>query len=1278
MSKTITLVLLLCLQTLLLLANVPVNDSTRVFNRHIIILVDQSANAQSPEIGRDIVSLLKDGAKEAGWGMVFAPINPATDEVSLYAFGLTGVHCYNILESKVQGSLTPDNYFETVSKLLIYRRTPLSGSGKDFASYCDGDIMRLFDGSDPLHEEMQIKSYIGPVSLSQYAQACALSRFRTKIPAKEYIMIAVSDFRSGIGDMHSSSDRLRIKELVGEQFLPDHDCNLTRGFDRQADTATEGLNIIKMTSKNHGGENGQVAVAYRIIPETLIGTSAYVASGIQIEQENYKGSKYDIRNIRIAFPHTSGTVAIDRIVMRTDNNGKTSATAMIAGSRKDAEGLYDATAQSYDVPDFSSFDLGAPFDEGVLGLGFILLGNTYNKDGKALLPFAFEAGQSIEYDNNISKTAPTMAYMTIAIILIVIIVAFLFWYDKKSYRDGMNAPTRLGLNIWPVSNSRYMDVSEMKVTDLDCWYWRGGTDRSRGILITGQVDYTPGRGAKKFARRIEYMIIDADDNPDFSFRPDGHEPNGALRKAGEWYSLDDAQAKSLQKDGKFEIQCIAYLENGVTPNFTMDNILKLQVKVRLSLVDAHGKVVAEQKDAIEKNYSFIVKPDIANSSLWMAFDPGTSGSCVAYGNGGLPDDQNYIHLAYNRTQDNKGAWKNESIFPSMIYIPGSSSLFDGTPVDAATEDMGNGQGGDFYFGNLAKIYGGSTNTFQSIKKLLGYTKAKDMLPITRTVNGVRHERKLIGEDLAHLVVKGLCNHFKDYITTDSDAIKNGGRDAFYGGYYAPGKPFSPSRAIVAVPNNYTMVKVQAMVNTIKRTGLFSEVHYIYESEGTLMTYLQHNWARLSKITNKLFVVFDMGGATINATAFRLKVTHGSDGNIKDVEVRTVSKVGFCVGGDDIDFALIKMTLAAVGLFDGADKKEADKQEKAFMKAHKRELLDMAFRLKLSIIDIHNNPNDPAADDVMASDDLLWGFISRTFAGMGTNLDDDKRDEVLAHFASERKTHRTLKHYVLDKVAEAVAELINGLDEDVNNCPVELILSGRSTLYPGVKDSVLSEINRSGKYRCQQEWDGFNDADGELDADKVKTCVANGACWYAMFSKFITMRHDIVTSTFGYLDIINDRTRFVPLIERNSQFDENGTCRPDRKLKPSEGLSYVEFLQLFGSNYDEIIDKDIKYKKTVLAKVMPQEIISRINAISIEVDNKDNFSYAIDIAGLTEPLTGNSTAKNADINDENSEAYVFATLQPDNDKKPAESNNQQTTSNAAKTTTQTSRGKWRRI
>lgn len=1247
MKKTILMTLLLCLQAVLLSANVP--DSIRMFDRHIIILVDQSANAQSPEIGRDIVSLLKDGAEESGWGMAFAPVNPGSDEVSLYAFGLTGPHCSSILASKVQGSLTPDNYFDIVSKLLVYKRTPFSESGKDFASYCDGDVMRLFDGSDPLYEEMRAKGYIGPVSLSQYAQECALSRFTTKTPAKEYIMIAVSDFRSGISDIHSSSDRMRVKELVGEQSLPEQNCMLTKGFDRQADAATEGLNVIRMFNIIQGG---QVAVASRIVPEALIGTSAYVATGIKIEQESYKGSEYDIRNIRIAFPHTSGSVAIDKIVMRTDNNGKASATSTIAGNREEAEGLYDATAQSYDVPDFDSFDLGAPFDEGVLGLNFILLGNTYNNDGKALLPFAFEASQSIDYDNNLSKTAPTMAYMIIAIILIALIVTFLIWYNKKSYRDGLNAATSLRLDIWPVSNSRYMDVSGMKVTDYDCWYWRGGADRSRSILITGSVNYSPRRWAKQFARRIEYMIIDADDNPDFSFRPDGHESNGDLRKAEVWYRLDDAQAKSLQKDGQFQIQCIAYLENGVTPNFTMDNILRLQVKIRLSLVDAHGKVVAEQKDSIEKNYSFIVKPDIENSSLWMAFDPGTSGSCVAYGNGGLPDRKDHIHLAYNRTQASDGSWRKESIFPSMIYIPASSGLFDGTSVEATVESMDGGKG-DFNFGNLAKIYGGGTNTFQSIKKLLGYTKAKDMLPITRTVNGVQQTRMLLGEDLAHLVVKGLCNHFKDYITTDADAIKNGGRDAFYSGAYAPGVPFTPSRAIVAVPNNYTMVKVQAMVNTVKRTGLFKEVHYIYESEGTLMTYLQHNWAQLPEVADRLFVVFDMGGATINATAFRIKVTLGSDGNINNVEVRTVSKIGFCVGGDDIDFALIKMTLEATKLFDYADKVEAEKHEKAFMRAHKRELLDMAFRLKLGIIDIHNNPNDPAADNVMASDDSLWSYVSGVFSNMGKELDDSLiRDGFLAHFDSERKTHKTLKHYVLDKVAEAVAELINGLDEDVSGCPVELILSGRSTLYPGVKESVIGEINRSSKYRCEREWDGFNNSDGELDADKVKTCVANGACWYAMFSKFITMRHDIVTSTFGYLDMINNKTRFVPLIERNSQFDENGKCRPDRKLRPADALNYVEFLQLFGSNYDEIIDNDIKYKKTVLAKVMPAEIISRINAISIEVDNKDNFAYAIDIAGLTEPLTGNSTAKNADINDENSEAYVFATLQPDNDDKPA--------------------------
>ena len=315
-----------------------------------------------------------------------------------------------------------------------------------------------------------------------------------------------------------------------------------------------------------------------------------------------------------------------------------------------------------------------------------------------------------------------------------------------------------------------------------------------------------------------------------------------------------------------------------------------------------------------------------NSSLWMAFDSGTSGSCVAYGLGGTPDRTDTIHMAQNLYQSIDGNWHKTCIFPSKIRITDDSAIFDGEMVEDAKEYK-NGKG-DFFFGNEAEMFEGA-NSFQSIKKLLGYTNMQEII-----AKGKR--RAISGGDLAHLLIKGLCNHFEEYIISNEEPGADIVRNLFYGGDYKKENAcFEPSRAIVAVPNNYTMVKIQAMVDSVKRTKLFKEVHYIYESEGVLMTYLQRNWASLSSIANKLIVVFDMGGATINATAFRLNVTTGTNqGHIytRNVEVRTVSKIGFCVGGDDIDFALIKLLLSAPGIKDKIAEKGSEKE---FMRKHKK-------------------------------------------------------------------------------------------------------------------------------------------------------------------------------------------------------------------------------------------------------------------------------------------------------------------------------------------------------
>lgn len=1220
----------LCLQNMMLFADT--TNNIKVLNRHIIILVDESAGGQSAAIGTSIIEMLTNGVTSTN-ECSFAPVNLATDEVSLYTFGLTEENWAKIRNGVREGRIQSSSYFDVVSKLLIYRRESLSESKKNLSDFCKENVMPLFDGRDALHLQMFNTDNPGPITLSQYSQECLISQFAAKYPAKEYILIEVSDYKSGIYDKHSSSDRDLIIDLAGENNEGEKSRIFTNAFEKQQQAILEGLNVIRLFNIRKGDV---IADIRRVIPEALIGTSAYVATGIQLEQKEYLGTKYDISNITIAFPHTSGMVSVDKIIMDIDNNNKNHISVALAQNKEEAESLYDSVKQSYIVPTLRDTDIKTPFNKGALTLSFTLLGSTYNKGGKDLLPFAFEAKQTIEYTSQISKKAPDMFYLAAAIIFLLLVLIFYFWNKKRRYQRGLNAPAKLEINVWPISNSRYMNVQNQQVIDYDCWYWLGENDKHRNIQITGQIFYDIPSNAKKFYPRIEYQINDVDQNPDFSFRPDGKDSEGLLQKRDEWYTL-----KKVNDDGSFEIICSAYLANDKTvPNFDSDNILKMKVIIRLSLIDENGVVVASQKALSEKYYSFIVKPEVKNSSLWMAFDSGTSGSCVAYGLGGTPDRTDTIHMAQNLYQSIDGNWHKTCIFPSKIRITDDSAIFDGEMVEDAKEYK-NGKG-DFFFGNEAEMFEGA-NSFQSIKKLLGYTNMQEII-----AKGKR--RAISGGDLAHLLIKGLCNHFEEYIISNEEPGADIVRNLFYGGDYKKENAcFEPSRAIVAVPNNYTMVKIQAMVDSVKRTKLFKEVHYIYESEGVLMTYLQRNWASLSSIANKLIVVFDMGGATINATAFRLNVTTGTNqGHIytRNVEVRTVSKIGFCVGGDDIDFALIKLLLSAPGIKDKIAEKGSEKE---FMRKHKKGLIQMVRRLKLYHIDLFNNPDNLSSDNVLASEDTFWAFVNTTFDKWGVALEEEKKGELWKYINQQRRTHTILQKYVMNKVADSVMELFNGLKEkNISSCEVELILSGRSTLYPGIKECVIDSINKTKKYICKSEWKGFTKPNGELDEILVKSCVANGACWYAMFSKYITMRHDILTSTFGYLDIIDNKTRFVPILERNKEYDENGKCKLEKPIKPiNPTLNNVEFIQMFGSDYDKIIDEDIRYKQVRLLQILPDKIHSEIKGINILVDNRNNFSYCLDIAGM-EPIKGSYEVSDADIEDENSEAYSFAALQSTDD------------------------------
>lgn len=629
----------------------------------------------------------------------------------------------------------------------------------------------------------------------------------------------------------------------------------------------------------------------------------------------------------------------------------------------------------------------------------------------------------------------------------------------------------------------------------------------------------------------------------------------------------------------------------------------------------------------------------------MAFDPGTSGSCIAYGFGGTPDDMTNIHLAKN--YEGSEGWK--PIFPSFITITDKNTTLN--KISAGVEHLNTPD--DYEFGNAAYQQEYHLNRFQSVKKLLGYSKTKQKI-----YSNTGKEIEIAGCDLAHLIIKGLMSNFERFLRENTDDSTKKIKPLFM-----PHGLLQPSRAIVAVPNNYTLTKVRDMVDSIRKTRQFKEIHYLYEAEGVMMSYLRMNWKNLSKKQNKTFIVFDMGGATINITAFRIKVNQEitSKGNTftRDIDVSTISKIGYCVGGDDIDFAIMQV-LYQIPQISRAFNNDTESIRKHQV-AYKPSILKYVEELKLALIDRKNAAMK--SGNMFISKETLWTSIINKFAEWNVILSIETNpdggiivpDDFWTYIQKELDEHETMKYYVFDKVKDAVMELMNNT---ILNSEIELIFSGRSTLYPGIEKSVLEEI-RNSKYHCtcNDRWHGFDKAGTAiLDADKVKTAVVEGACWYALWSGRINMKHDLVTSTFGYIDMVNDQATFIPVVEKNMSFAQNGKKRIIVDVQDPE-LKNVKFIQMLGTNYADIINQNIKHKKNPLVEVTANDINGVLEKVQIEIDDKNNFAYQLTIAGH-EPLIGHYEAADTDILDENSSAYAFAAIRNNRRPEIAQTNHNQ--------------------
>ena len=1188
--------------------------SAQYHGKHLIIAVDQTPdvvnNSDMEGLYRSLGALLKGENPMQGLNSAESflsgdfKMNPG-DRITLLGFGMPmrdpGTELTAVGLQRMSPYTSSKKMADNLFKGLIH---PIyDGTVDNIDGFIDTTLKQVCEGNTDVARSISENS---GVTLSHFVFPKVLDFVNFDEPSQEYNYVVVSNIKSGTTSQNTSDDKQRLREIFG---MNERHVNAVLATVKEKSEPFYTVDFFSLAKGNN--QNNLVALGKKIGLTQQLGTSVYIKSNLSVEQESYGSDKFEIGPVDIAFVKDN-SLDIDKVQLEISSDGETVYSGFPSG------GSYNDNVREYSLPAWT-LDSPVKLSPGDnLNFKYVFYATPHTASGDAMMPFAYVADREMTLtSDNFITHSDTMYIITIlSVLAFAVLVGVVLWQIYR--RRGKKALKGFKFNIWPISNTRFMDVTNNVVENYDCWYFRDG-DRDKRIQVTGQVNVEYPSFAQRYTLLAEMEVQDIDFNEDFSFRPDGKNPDGSLREANRWYPL------SLEPDGRFDTSVVAYIENTIaSPDFARNdhNVLRLQVKVRVKLVDKKGNTVAELPGQMKK-YIFIVRPEMPNSDLWVAFDPGTSGSCVAYGYGGNPDFTNNIHLAENRTTDTAGQQKLSPIFYSKIQILPRGGFFSGVPAaDLEVYDFDKHKG-DFYFGNAAHIYWGQ-NSFQSIKKLLGYSNELEVEGADGSV------KKIKGEDLAHLLVKGLCHEFRNFISTDKD-VKPEVRQRLI----AEDGSLTPSRAIVAVPNNYTVNKVQAMVDTVKKTHLFKEVHYIYEAEAVMMYYFNLNWRVLPKLENKTFVVFDMGGATINATAFRINVhtdrTSGGTLYTRSIEVDTVSRVGYTVGGDNIDFALIKILYGMPSMVTALG--DAGIKENEHRRRNKKSLISFVQKLKLD--HIRASRGDRGTDNWAANPDIFWTNLFQESKNWGLTLPAAMTEADAAYFAKQSKSQTShMKKLVIESVFDAIEELLRNM----NLADVELILSGRSVLYPGISEAVIGAVKKKSAHVSEWKYDGSPEGRDEA----VKTAVVRGACWYAMFSRFVSLRHDKLTSTFGYMDMLNNESHFVPVLSKNAPFDEDGALEAEvQPLYPL--LTNLSFIQMLGHDYDEIFKNNVLHKMNDLAQVTSAELAGQVQSVKIRVDYNNNFYYEIKVAGETRPVEGSCAAADTDICDKNSEAYAFAAL-----------------------------------
>ena len=1165
--------------------------------RHFIIAIDISGAfvtkiKYAPEVKEALIHLfqnklpafsISDNSKniinESNNGTVF--FDPILDEISYFQFGITELE---------MESLRLDKY--RTSKKTILRNFKKSFITDKKKSWRELGIT-IPEYFRIAFNEIPEKGFGDGVTLSNYVYPLVLESISDKHYAQEYILIIVSDFLTG-SEFGNNNDFLRIRDIYRYNYndqLPKYSAPfIIKEHIDKLSGAFYPINYFEYAFRSKKNTLGLIAYkikpkAGKLSPEDI---SVFVDGNLQLKQKGYQSDEFDISPSQLRFIHNE-KLNIEKLSLsiKTNLDSASQSTYNFAiGEFRENSGWYspysesdllmqlDSTSMSYTIPKLENLSLKKQH------LGQASLAYTANANYNPFpelgngLNYTFQTTRNIESKDIIYKSKTSLIMITyiipsllvLGICLLLIVIA-----RPKRILLKMDAGVNDSFEEINYKNDSLSGTKGKQMTPYLRWNDQKEDQvfSINGILALGNPLF-----GSLWKNKIYIKIIQEKSAPGYEIH---------LNNDNESISGQDHYLKvNYSKNGDFDF----FLELKKVDTFSK---VDSRIKFKFVLQASYEKLFLFFSKSLKSNllkYSFYIGPELENH--WIGIDPGTTGSCIAAGADGygeifIPktsegDDLIIPSMLTFLTNVNQEELTGGTTYKDVIYFYGESALKNSSRVQFAPK------------------------TFRSIKKLLGFT---DKIKIAFTKQPFA-SYEFGGKELCSLLVKGI------YQELSKAVVKTNKKELLVQG------EFNPKRAVVAIPNNFTAQKTQDIIDSVKSLQQFEEIRCIYEAEANLMYYI-FGVKKIVKDTTVL--LFDMGGATINATVASIKGKNIEGQTTYVIDI--LGKLGYGIGGDTIDYVIINFLskhLSSLGIYVDPFDFSNDFQLK-------EKLVTLALDIKKEIIKNYTQKSTQLIDNIK-----LGSFINSAFS---SEITIGAEDEIMRAFTKQSNGNYSffedpdVKSLLFDNVRTVVQDILAVSATSID----QVIFSGRSVVFPKIQETVLSVFGTA------------NTPDSlSLPIDELKSAVAKGACLYGTNRTRVQLNSVKINSWFAVKHTTSatgfELIKLIPLGASYPSKDEEIKKIKERKTIESDfGLDggMVNFYQIMGANPIHSLQNKEKHKYNLLQQV---RIDSKSEGVGIEVWENDDVICEVKEKGATKEKSFSTLVGDHEVGDANDKHYTW--------------------------------------